>query len=127
MNETPLPLVVWAMMIVGRSWICAASSNASTTCRTSMPVDLHHVPAAGRPFIRQRFQRHDLVHRAIQLDIVVIQDGGQVGQAIFGRGHRPFPDDPALAFAIAEQDVGAVDSVSSSRAASASPAPTATP
>ena len=70
-------------------------------------VALDDVPAAGGPFIAQRFKRHHLVHRAIQLDIVEVYDGGQAGEAILGGGDSPFPDQASLAFAIAKQDDGA--------------------
>ena len=73
-----------------------------------MPVYFDDMPAAGFPFAGQRFKRHDFMDGPIQLHIVIVQDGGQTGQLIFCRRHRPLPHNARLALAIPQQDKSAI-------------------
>ena len=67
-----------------------------------MPVHFDYVPTAGFPFVGQWFERHDLMNWAIKLNIVIVQNGGQVGEMVLRRSDRALPDDTRLALAIAQ-------------------------
>ena len=55
MNETPLPLMVWAIIAVGLPLVAAASANAPCNRGNVVPVDLDGVPSECPPFVGQRF------------------------------------------------------------------------
>ena len=73
--------------------------------RDAVAVHLDGVPVEGAPFFRQRIERHDVVHEAVQLDAIVIDDGHQVVDVLVAAEHGRFPDLPFLDLAVAENDV----------------------
>ena len=75
--------------------------------REIVPVAAQHVPAEGLPFAGQVTQRHDLIGRAVKLDLVPVHDGGEVIQAeLHGRSGR-LPDGALIELAVAEHGVHA--------------------
>ena len=65
-------------------------------------VDLHHVPAKGFQLVRNGVGAHDLVHRAVDLESVVVNDGAQVVQLIVVGQHEGLPHLALLNFAVAQ-------------------------
>ena len=108
MNETPLPLVVWANDDRRAVVDFPGQIQRFGHFPDRVPIYFDDVPVAGLPFFCQRLQRHDFMHGAIQLHTVIVQDGGQVGKAVLGGGNGAFPDNPALALTIAQQNIGAI-------------------
>ena len=107
MKETPLPLMVWATMQVGLPLVASASSKRLADGGEVVAVDLERVPAERAPLFGQRRDFHDVLHEAIELDLVVIHDGHHVVELVKSAGHGGFPDLPFLDLAVAQHDVGA--------------------
>ena len=107
MNETPLPLTVWATMQVGWPLVASASASAAWMAGEVVAVDLDGVPAEGAPFVGQRLDFHDVLYEAVELDAVVVHDGDHVVDLVESAGHGGFPDLAFLDFAVAQQHVGA--------------------
>ena len=105
MKDTPLPFVVWAMMMVGRPCISVAVSSASSTWRKLCPLISSTAQLNARHLSASGSKRHDVMHGAVELHVVVVQDGGQVGNMELGGRHRAFPYDAALALAVAQQRI----------------------
>ncbi|GAF26010.1 streptogramin lyase [Moorella thermoacetica Y72] len=73
-----------------------------------MAVDGHDFPAEGAELVGHRLRGHDLLHSPVDLQVVVVDDGRQVIQAIMGRGHGPFPHHAFLQLAVPQEDVNTV-------------------
>ena len=72
-----------------------------------MPVAAQHVPAEGLPLAGQVAQRHDLIGRAVELDLVPVHDGSEIIEPeLHGRGGR-LPDGALIELAVAEHGVHA--------------------
>ena len=82
-NETPLPLIVWAMITVGRVRRVRALSMVASRGIKIVAVGFQHPPAEGAPFVCQWFQRHYLVGKSVILDSVSVDDGDQ-GWSLYG-------------------------------------------
>ena len=100
MNETPLPFTVFAMMQVGLPLVDAAFANASAAPeyydRRSPDV-----PTECPPFVCERLQVHNVFHKAVELNFVVIDDADDIVHLVERREHRGFPDLAFLAFTVA--------------------------
>ena len=78
MNETPLPLTVWATMKVGLPRVASAWSSALPIWAIVVAVDLEHRPAEGLPLGHDRLEVEHLLHEVVELDLVVVEDDGEV-------------------------------------------------
>ena len=109
MKETPLPLIG-----VGddRRWACPwwrrPRSKRLADGAEVVPVDLDGVPAEGAPLVGQRRDIHDVLHEAVELDPVVVDDRDHVVDLVEGARHGRFPDLPFLDLAVAQHHVRAV-------------------
>ena len=74
MNETPLPLMVCAMITVGLPFVSSASAKAFCSAANVVAVHFDGVPAEAAPLVRQRTHSHDVFHEAVELNLVVIDD-----------------------------------------------------
>ncbi len=70
-------------------------------------VDLGHVPAEGPPLVGEGLQGEGLLGGGQRLELVVVDDGDQIGQPVVGREHGRLPHAALVALAVAEQHVGA--------------------
>ena len=107
MNETPLPLMVWAMMQVGLPLVAAASANASCNGGKVVAIHLDDVPAEGAPLIGERLEIHDVLHEAVELDAVVIDNAHTLSSLWNAPTMAASQIWPFLTLAIAEHAVGA--------------------
>jgi hypothetical protein len=73
-------------------------------------VDLNGVPAEGLELGAHVAGIHDLLGRAVGLQVVVVDDRRQVRQLVVCRRHRPLPTLPLLAVAVGHQgeDLGSL-------------------
>ena len=88
-SETPLPLTVRATMAVGRSVQAAGLVQGLEDRLDVVAVDLQACSSRRRGTCRQRLHAHDLCHRAVDLQPVVVHDGAEVGAS--GSGPRSSP------------------------------------
>jgi hypothetical protein len=73
--------------------------------REVVAVDLDHMPAEGLPLLAQVFERHDLLRRPADLNVVPIGDGDEVRQPVLGGKHRRLPRVPLVLLAVAHRAV----------------------
>src|SRR3569623_1610683 len=66
-------------------------------------VDALDGPAERSPLVRERLQRKRVLDGREALELVIIDDRTEVGEAMVRRKQRRFPDRPFVAFAVAEQ------------------------
>src|SRR5882724_3175003 len=71
-------------------------------------VDALHVPAEAAEAVGQRLDPHDLLGRAVDAELVAVDDADQALQAEMPGSHRGFPDLAFGKFAIAEHAVDAI-------------------
>lgn len=69
-------------------------------------VDFKDVPAESGEFIAEGFERHDVFRVAVNLDVVAIDDPGEVVELVFCGKHGGFPGDSAFQFAVGKNAVG---------------------
>ena len=117
MKETPRPFLVWQTIAAGRSERPAALQRFDDR-RYVVAVDLDRVPAEGLELGPDVAGVHDLLGGPVGLQVVVVDDRGQVGEPKVGGGHRALPALALLTVAVRHQaeDLGRV-SRSSSRSA----------
>ena len=109
MNDTPLPLVVWAMRQVGLPEIRASEHKArSQAASWSWPSTSTTVPAEAPPLVGERFEGQGLGDRGQALNFVVVDDGDQVVEPVVGGEEDRLPVRALVAFAVAQQDEHAV-------------------
>src|SRR5436190_2429805 len=65
--------------------------------------DHAHVPVEAAPLLGERFGIHDLLDRAVELDLVVVEDDDQLFGLVLAGRHRGLPHLPRLRLAVAEQ------------------------
>jgi len=106
MNETPLPLVVWARMIAGRSWNLPGQIQRFGHIPDRVPVYFDDVPVAGLPFFCQRLERMTSCTEPSSCTPLLSKMAVRLERRYLAAGNGAFPDNPALALAIAQQDVG---------------------
>src|SRR5258708_11503505 len=68
-------------------------------------INLQHVPVESAPLVDHRFDAHHLVHRTVDLSVVVVEDRGQRVDLVFRGAHPRFPDLPFLRLAISHHAV----------------------
>ena len=71
-------------------------------------VDLEHAPAEGLELLVERLQRHDLLGRAVEAEVVAVDERREVGELVVAGGHGGLPHRALVALAVAEHAVGAV-------------------
>jgi hypothetical protein len=59
-------------------------------------------------FLDQRLEVHDVLHEPVELDLVVVDDRDEAGDAVLARGHGRLPHLPRLHLAVAEETEDAV-------------------
>ena len=95
MNDTPLPFVVRAMIMVGLPVHCELASTAAMICSKSWPsIRMVRQPKASH-FGRQRVERHDVFGVAVGLLIVAIDESDDDCRACICWRTWPLPR-PAL-------------------------------
>ena len=92
MKETPLPLMVCAMIAVGLPFVASAFANAPANRGEAVAVDLDACASRSAPLVGQRLEVHDVLHEPIELDPVVVHDRDQVVDLVERPEHRRFPD-----------------------------------
>ena len=112
MKDTPLPLTVWATMNVGAPRRGLRLVERLADLGDVVAVDLEHGPAEGLPLGDHGLEVEDLRHEVVELDLVVVEDDGEVvervvGLAELGRGHGRLPHLALLDLAVAEDAVHA--------------------
>ena len=70
-----------------------------------MSVNLQHVPAEHREFLRDGHHVHDVLVAPVDLQTVVVHEGAEVIQLVVACRHGGFPDHAFLEFAVAQQRV----------------------
>src|SRR5437899_2304045 len=65
--------------------------------------DHAHVPVEAAPLLGERLGIHDLLDRAVELDLVVVEDDDQLFGLVLAGRHRGLPHLPRLRLAVAEQ------------------------
>ena len=68
-----------------------------------MPVDFDYVPIERAPLVGQRFERHQVLGKTVDLDVVAVHDGYQVMQTFLAGQHDSFPTLAFVEFAVAHQ------------------------
>ena len=91
MNETPFPLMVWAMIMVGLPDDLGGLLAGLQDLPHVVPVDLDDVPAEGPPLVPEGLQGHDLLGGAVDLHLVAVDERGDVVQLVMGGQHGRFP------------------------------------
>ena len=74
----------------------------------AVPVDLQDVPIERLIFLPERLQGHHVLGEAVYLDVVAVDERGQVGKFVLAREHRRFPDVPFLLLRIRHQAIDAL-------------------
>ena len=90
-KPTPLPFTVWQMMAVGRSCASGRRRNTLRSASTSWPSTSIGREIESAPLVGERLEILNLVRGPGRLHLVVVDHGGQVGQAVLARAHRGFP------------------------------------
>ena len=67
-----------------------------------VPVHFTHLPAEGRPFVRQRAEGQDFFAAAGRLPAIEVHDGQHIGEPASGGEHGRFPDRALVALAVAQ-------------------------
>src|SRR5512139_1690007 len=70
-----------------------------------MTVYVEHVPAEGLPFVEDRFDLHDIVAAAVDLELIDIDNGAEIVQEVVARRHGCLPDLAFLRLSVAEEAV----------------------
>ena len=73
-----------------------------------MPIDSHHLPAERLVFRGDRLDVHHRLGLAVNLQMVVVQDGHDIVELIVSGFHGSFPDLSLLLLAIAHDAEDAV-------------------
>lgn len=68
-------------------------------------VNFNDVPTEGRPFLSQVTQWHNSFGIAVNLNIIAVDNDGQVAQMIFGGPHHTFPNVALVKLAVASEAV----------------------
>src|SRR4051812_28657818 len=68
--------------------------------REIMSVDLDDVPAERFPFVDDRLDRHDVLHRPVDLAFVGVENNHEVRELELRSRHRGFPDLAFLRLAV---------------------------
>ena len=107
--ETPLPFFVWQTIAAGPVERAAALERVDDGAHV-VAVDLDRVPAEGLELGAHVAGVHDLLGGAVGLQVVVVDDRGEVGDAEVRRRGRRLPGLALLAVAVGEhaEDVGGV-------------------
>lgn len=85
MNDTPLPLTVWAMMTVSfRRLRPAPGAGLGADGVVIVAVDFQDVPAEGPEFVGNGHDVHDVFIGPVDLQSVMVDEQGQVVQFILG-------------------------------------------
>ena len=77
----------------------------------TVAVDFADIPAERFKFIGQRFDGHNHLNRAVQLEFVIVNDTNQIIQFVFGGKHHRFPILPFIQFAVTDDTKNAVGRV----------------
>src|SRR5579884_3004561 len=67
-----------------------------------MAVDTERVPSERAPLRAERFEIDRIGHAAERLQLVVVDNRAEIGEAMMAGEHRRFPDRALVAFAVAE-------------------------
>ena len=105
MNETPLPLMVWAMTAVGLPFGGRRFLKRGVERGQVVPVDIDGVPAKRSPLVDDGLDFHDVLDEAIQLNAVGVHNGHHVIDLVVTAEHRAFPDLAFLNLAVAHHGV----------------------
>ncbi|MNL01975.1 hypothetical protein D3C87_1224630 [compost metagenome] len=68
-----------------------------------------HFPAECPPFFVQRFDADHVVHLAVELEAVAVDNRDQMFGVVVGRTHGRFPDLAFLHFAVSKHDEHVID------------------
>lgn len=63
------------------------------------------MPVPGAPFIDERIQGHDVLGEAVDLDVVPVDDGGQILYLLLASEHGTFPGIARVQFAVRHEAV----------------------
>ncbi len=66
-----------------------------------VPVDAQYFPAEASIFVLERIDVHDLAHRAVNLQTVLVDNADEVIELVMAGFHRGFPDLAFLLLTIA--------------------------
>ncbi len=105
MNDTPLPLTVSAISTLGRSTMARSLWNARSHRAQIVTVRAFHVPSEGPELGGEVTEIADVSDPGVGLDLVVVDDDGDLAEAARGRRWKRLPDLPLLELAVARHDV----------------------
>ena len=77
-NAMPLPLTVWQMMALGRSAASGRRAKSFAQRFDVVAVDVDGGEIERAPFVEQRLEVLDFAGRAGRLDLVVVDDRGEI-------------------------------------------------
>ena len=103
MNDTPLPLTVWAISATGLPEPFGHVLHGFRQRADVVAVDLVRIPAERRPFVAQRRQHQRLVGARGRLPLVVVDDDADVFELLRGGEHRGLPDRALVVLAVGQQ------------------------
>ena len=102
MKGTPLPLTVSASMqhrLAG--FVLLGRFQGIDDLPHVMAVDAHHLPAESLVFGGERLDVHHRLSLAVNLQMVVVEDGNEVVELVLRGLHGRLPDLPLLLLAVA--------------------------
>ena len=91
MKSTPLPGMVWA---TDHDWLFVDGSGHGTSiddCLDVVAIYLYDMPAKGFPLALKVFERHDVLGKTVDLDVVAVSDSDNVIELVFARPASPLP------------------------------------
>src|SRR3989344_4075172 len=65
--------------------------DRSDDCRNIVSIYFEHMPVERLVLRAKRLKWHDIFRHPVYLDVVAVDDGGQIVEFVFARKHRAFP------------------------------------
>src|SRR3990167_6952035 len=88
-------------------------ANGAINLLEIMAINFNHLPIEGSPFINQGFEWHNILGKAVNLDIIAIDNCDEITKSFPPSEHNRFPSVPRIMLAIRHE---AIDEFSGSLA-----------